>query len=84
MTSPPRSRNRRRLVFLSLLLSLCFLVSPAPATGASVCHGTTSNGSLENGCKLPASGTVRFSTRRSWVRHDEHYHVDFDIPCEPR
>lgn len=29
-------------------------------------------------------GKVRFSSRRSWVRHDEHYHVDFDIPCEPR
>ena len=29
-------------------------------------------------------GTVRFSTRRSWVRHDEHYHVDFDVPCKPR
>lgn len=26
---------------------------------------------------------VQFSTRRSWVRHDEHYHVDFRIPCEP-
>lgn len=25
---------------------------------------------------------VEFSTRRSWVRHDEHYHVDFEIPCE--
>lgn len=24
---------------------------------------------------------VKFSKRRSWVRHDEHYHVDFDIPC---
>jgi penicillin-insensitive murein endopeptidase len=28
------------------------------------------------------AGRVRFSTRRSWVRHDEHYHVDFAIPCE--
>lgn len=28
-------------------------------------------------------GNVQLSTRRSWVRHDEHYHVDFDIPCEP-
>jgi penicillin-insensitive murein endopeptidase len=27
---------------------------------------------------------VRFSKRRSWVRHDEHYHVDFAIPCEPQ
>ncbi len=24
---------------------------------------------------------VQFSKKRSWVRHDEHYHVDFDIPC---
>lgn len=25
---------------------------------------------------------IQFSTKRSWVRHDEHYHVDFDIPCK--
>ncbi|WP_372834217.1 penicillin-insensitive murein endopeptidase [Pontibacterium sp.] len=25
---------------------------------------------------------IQFSKRRSWVRHDEHYHVDFAIPCE--
>lgn len=25
---------------------------------------------------------VQFSERRSWVRHDEHYHVDFEIPCK--
>lgn len=25
---------------------------------------------------------VRFSTRRSWVRHDDHYHVDFVVDCE--
>ena len=24
----------------------------------------------------------RFSKRKSWVRHDEHYHIDFDIPSE--
>lgn len=24
---------------------------------------------------------VQFSTKHAWVRHDEHYHVDFDIPC---
>ncbi len=27
---------------------------------------------------------LRFSERRSWVRHDEHYHVDFEIPCRPK
>lgn len=26
---------------------------------------------------------LQFSERRSWVRHDEHYHVDFEIPCKP-
>lgn len=26
---------------------------------------------------------IQFSTKPSWVRHDEHYHVDFDIPCKP-
>jgi penicillin-insensitive murein endopeptidase len=24
---------------------------------------------------------IQFSKKRSWVRHDEHYHVDFVIPC---
>jgi penicillin-insensitive murein DD-endopeptidase len=26
---------------------------------------------------------LKFSTRRAWVRHDEHYHVDFQISCKP-
>jgi len=26
---------------------------------------------------------LTFSKKRSWVRHDEHYHVDFEIPCKP-
>ena len=25
---------------------------------------------------------IQFSKKRSWVRHDEHYHVDFAIPCQ--
>lgn len=25
---------------------------------------------------------IQFSKKRSWVRHDEHYHVDFVIPCQ--
>lgn len=25
---------------------------------------------------------INFSKKRSWVRHDEHYHVDFKIPCK--
>jgi len=26
---------------------------------------------------------VSFSKKPSWVRHDEHYHVDFIVDCEP-
>ena len=25
---------------------------------------------------------IQFSKKRSWVRHDEHYHVDFLMPCK--
>lgn len=25
---------------------------------------------------------MRFSTKKPWVRHDEHYHVDFLVPCD--
>jgi penicillin-insensitive murein endopeptidase len=27
--------------------------------------------------------TLSFSTRPAWVRHDEHYHVDFELGCRP-
>ena len=25
---------------------------------------------------------LNFSTKRPWIRHDEHYHVDFSVPCK--
>lgn len=25
---------------------------------------------------------IQFSKKKSWVRHDEHYHVDFLVPCQ--
>jgi penicillin-insensitive murein endopeptidase len=27
--------------------------------------------------------TLQFMKRDAWVRHDEHYHVDFALPCKP-
>ena len=24
-----------------------------------------------------------FMTKHAWIRHDEHYHVDFELPCRP-
>jgi penicillin-insensitive murein endopeptidase len=26
--------------------------------------------------------SLSFSTRQGWWRHDEHYHVDFNVPCQ--
>ncbi|MCD9032334.1 penicillin-insensitive murein endopeptidase [Luteimonas sp. Y-2-2-4F] len=26
---------------------------------------------------------IAFMQRPAWVRHDEHYHVDFELPCRP-
>jgi penicillin-insensitive murein endopeptidase len=26
---------------------------------------------------------LKFMRRRPWVRHDEHYHVDFSVTCRP-
>lgn len=27
---------------------------------------------------------INFSKKRSWVRHDDHYHIDFEIECEDK
>lgn len=27
--------------------------------------------------------TLPFMKRQAWVRHDDHYHIDFSIPCKP-
>jgi penicillin-insensitive murein endopeptidase len=27
---------------------------------------------------------ITFMTGKPWVRHDEHYHVDFSVPCKPQ
>lgn len=55
--------------------------------------GTRDARRLENGKRLPGlqpllfrapqgqllRARMRFSTRPAWVRHDEHYHVDFRL-----
>lgn len=38
---------------------------------------------LQTSHKDYLKANIQFTQRRSWVRHDEHYHVDFDIPCHP-
>ena len=31
----------------------------------------------------PEISDMTFSRKRSWVRHDDHYHVDFNVECRP-
>jgi hypothetical protein len=26
-------------------------------------------------------GRLGFNKQQAWVKHDEHYHVDFDVQC---
>jgi penicillin-insensitive murein endopeptidase len=37
---------------------------------------------IRRGADLAAA--IPFMKERPWIRHDEHYHVDFDIACQPR
>jgi penicillin-insensitive murein endopeptidase len=27
-------------------------------------------------------GLIQFSVKKPWVRHDEHYHIDFEVACK--
>lgn len=37
--------------------------------------------STSTGKALPE--LMSFSVKKPWVRHDEHYHIDFEVKCEP-
>jgi len=38
---------------------------------------------LTSGRGLFLKQSVNFLKGEAWVRHDEHYHVDFAVPCRP-
>lgn len=31
----------------------------------------------------PEIASLPFNVKPPWIRHDEHFHVDFDVPCRP-
>jgi penicillin-insensitive murein DD-endopeptidase len=33
--------------------------------------------------RWPDIADLPFMLKPAWVRHDEHYHVDFEVPCKP-
>ena len=49
---------------------------------ARVYFDTELQRSLRRTKAWPQLASLPFSTRQGWWRHDEHYHVDFDLPCE--
>lgn len=76
---PPTAPPRKRVLIRLSLLVLLFLSAFASGQEPSVCYGTTSNGSLENGWKLPSSGknfsahwTVGRLAGRSHVHSEVH------------
>lgn len=39
---------------------------------------------LSDAARSAALAGINFSEKRAWVRHDNHYHIDFDVPCGRR
>jgi penicillin-insensitive murein DD-endopeptidase len=66
------------------LLALQRAAAERHARIARVYFDTELQRSLRRTKAWPQLASVPFSTRRGWWRHDEHYHVDFDLPCEKR
>jgi hypothetical protein len=87
----------RKAEVMAVFLAVLFLFPTIPAQihadtdEPSTCYGASSNGRLKNGKQLPTTRKnfqtylkkdIPFSTKTSWVRHDEPYLVDFDVKCE--
>lgn len=77
MLAPAQGASLPRAVSTAVLLTMCS--SALLAQEPSTCFGTTADGALENGWKLPASGanfsaysTIGAMLGRTWVHSDVH------------
>lgn len=77
--------DRLRIDFTAMALHLIALKKAADAEGIGI-RVVIFDNQLQNllfaddtGKKLPK--LLPFSVKKPWVRHDEHYHIDFVIPC---
>ena len=74
-----------RIDFEAMALHLLALEGAARAHGISIrrvifdVHLQPKLFATDAGARL--RGRLTFNRSQSWVRHDEHYHVDFDVPC---
>ena len=76
-----------RIDFQAMALHLLALDQAARAHGISIARvifdvelqpklfATAAGGQLRR--------QIQFNRGQAWVRHDEHYHVDFNVPCRP-
>lgn len=77
--------NGYRIDFEAMALHLIALDRAARASGISIrrvifdVQLQPKLFATEAGRHLPK--VIGFNQRHSWVRHDEHYHVDFNVPC---
>lgn len=79
--------GRYRMDFPALAEHLYQLHATAKSHGAGISLVIFDTTFLPDLFATPRGGylrrNLRFMKGEPWVRHDEHYHVDFAIPCQP-
>lgn len=81
------SKNGQRIDFEAMAAHLLALARAAEAAGIGI-RLVIFDPLLQRSLWRTSAGAelrrrLRFSRGRVWVRHDEHYHVDFELPCRP-
>ena len=79
-----RSKEGQRIDFESLAAHLAAIAAVAKQRGvgiAKVIFDPKLRAKLAATERWSEIRTLPFSTKPAWVRHDEHYHVDFSVPC---
>ncbi len=74
-----------RIDFKAMGSHLAILLSAAQEAGGGISRVILAPDLQDNlfAARPDLRGRIRFNTRQAWVRHDDHYHVDFDFPCQP-
>jgi len=76
-----------KIDYAAMALHLWALKASADKHGVKIWRVIFDNDLQKQLFKAPEAKGLRdamaFSTKRPWVRHDEHYHIDFSVPCNP-
>lgn len=74
------AKGADRIDFDAITAHLLALDSAARVRGGQVARVFFAP-DLQGNLSSEVRAKLRFNTRQSWVRHDDHYHVDFAFPC---